>query len=76
MAQRITSAIRSDKLRDLYRAAVEQGWESIVDGNGHVRVQDPRTGNRFWISTTKDGGAGGRGFENTRAKARKAGLKI
>lgn len=76
MPQRITSAIRSDKLRQIYRAAVEQGFEAVVDGNGHVRLQHPTTGKRFWISTTKDGGAAGRGFQNTKSNARKAGLKI
>lgn len=74
--KKLTKGIRSDKLKRLHESALAQGWESRIDGNGHLCITQPETGKRFWISTTNNGGAMGRHWENTKAKARRAGLDV
>lgn len=74
MTKRLTKGIRADKLRVMAAAAVEQGWTARVDGNGHLCLTSP-DGSRFWISMTVRGSMG-RNYENTKAKARKAGLDV
>ena len=76
MPKRVTGGIRNDKIRKLYLEALRQGWTSEIDGAGHVKMTNPRTGNRFWISSTSDWGSNGRNYANARAKARRAGLEI
>ena len=69
----VKRGIRNDKLRKLFDTAVKQGWTAEVDGAGHVKLTDPRTLERFQISTT----AGGhRSYLNTRAQAKRAGLDV
>lgn len=72
----MTSAIRSDKLRRLRDAAIAQGWTERTDGRGHVRLTSP---GGVWFTITSSGtGArmSGRYYENTKAKARRAGLNV
>lgn len=76
MPKRVAGGIRNDRLRDLYRLALKQGFEAVVDGRGHVQMVNPTTGDKFVISTTAGGGSMGHAFENTRANARRAGLKV
>lgn len=75
MTKRLTKGIRGDKMKRLHQAAIKQGWTSVIDGSGHVMLTSPE-GLRFWISTTNNGGAMGRHYENTKAKARRAGLDV
>lgn len=75
MPKRLGRGIRSDKLKRLHQAAIAQGWTSRIDGSGHVEMVSP-TGGKFWISVTNNGGAMGRHYENTKAKARRAGLDV
>ncbi len=72
--KRVTSGIRNDRLRRLYKAALKQGWRAEVDGRGHVVMR--KGGKRFSISTTTSGGSMGHHYENTRAQARRAGLDV
>lgn len=40
-----TTAFRSDKLRDLYRAAIAQKWRNpTLRRNGHIYIQCPKRG--------------------------------
>lgn len=72
--KRVTSGIRNDRLRRLYKAALKQGWVAEVDGKGHVVLR--KNGERFTISTTSSGNSMGHHYENTRAQARRAGLDV
>lgn len=62
--------IRHDKTRRLVQAAIEQGWRTAMDGNGHLRLT--RRGRLFVVSTTI--GDDARAYMNLRAAARRAGL--
>lgn len=65
---RIPSAVRQ-----LHRAALKQGWVVELAGNGHLRWLPPDGGAPVYCAaSTKDPREG----KNTRAKLRRAGLKI
>jgi hypothetical protein len=72
--KRVTSGIRNDRLRRLYKTALKQGWAPEIDGKGHVVLR--KGDQRFSISTTSSGGSMGHHYENTRAAARRAGMDV
>lgn len=56
--------------RDLYRAAIQQGWTVTVTGGGHLCWKSP-SGAKVWSSNTPNG-SDSRAHRN---QLRKAGLK-
>lgn len=58
--------------RELCRAAVEQGWTVTVRRTGHLKWQPPAGRPVFTASTPGEP----REYLNTRAKLRRAGLKV
>lgn len=64
--------MRSGKMKDLRRAAKEQGWEVKTTGGGHIKFLPPKGEMVIAPSTPSDR----RGWLNTRAQLRKAGLRI
>lgn len=69
------AAFASTKNRDLFDAAIAAGWTCVMQGNGHVRCTNPRTGKWFDMSTTMSGGQN-RAALNNRSQARRAGLDV
>lgn len=58
--------------RGLYALAIEQGWVVTVSGTNHLKWQPPTGRPVFTAGTPGEG----REYLNTRAKLRRAGLKV
>lgn len=62
----------ADVYRGLYELAIEQDWEISFSGTNHLKWQPPAGRPVFTAGTPGDR----REYLNTRAKLRRAGLKV
>jgi len=71
--RRAIRSMKSDGLRAIVDAAIEQGWRASLDGGGHIRLTNPDGRRIFAVSATAyDGNV----VAQVRSQARREGLKL
>jgi hypothetical protein len=72
----VRRAFRSGRVRQLFERAMEAGWSWRRTGGGHIIIDSPGQAHHVSLSTTMSDRGLGRGWENTKAEAKRKGLDI
>jgi hypothetical protein len=74
VARGVLAGIRNDRLRELTKRAVADGWSATMTGSGHLALD--KGGTRLIASTTMGDGRRGHSWGNLRAQAKRAGIDV